>query len=74
MFLTIFGYLVLVLICLYLTMITVVMFFFGGGDCGPMFGNWRHDGMLLAFFCILCVTCAGWYIAYKFFPFTISIM
>jgi hypothetical protein len=50
-----------------------LMLFFGGGDCGPLFGNWYHKGSRMYFFVFLAITIAIWYLIIASFPFNVSI-
>lgn len=71
MIFTIVGYIVFVLFGLGLLAYCSMIFCFGGGDCGPLFGNWVHKGARLHFFIFLAITIIVWYFIITTFPFSI---
>jgi len=70
---TIIGYIMFVLFGLGLSAYCAMMFFYGGGDCGPLFGNWYTKGARFHFFIFLAITCVVWYFIVITFPFSISV-
>jgi hypothetical protein len=67
------GYLLFVAIGVLALLMCFVFFQFGGGDCGPIFGNWVHKGTRESFCILLVVTGFLWFFIIKFCPFTVSI-
>lgn len=73
MIFTIIGYCICVGAALGLTAYCVMMLLYGGGDCGPLFGNWVHKGARPFFFACVGVAIVVWYFVITTCPFTLTI-
>lgn len=73
MIFTIIGYLICVVIVICLSLQCVVMLFHGGGDCGPLFGNWAPKGSRIMFFVLVLIDILLWWFLIMNCPFHIFI-